>query len=796
MTLPQPQIKPTGWIVAAAAAAAAIFTLDLFTPLGYAVPMLYVLPILLMRFVRSRRSSVLSAAIALVLTWVGTLFSPGEATAQIIGNRAMASVLLLVVAMLLIKQKQLSQQHNADRAALRESEAHIRTDLQAMIHLHKLGMMSVQDKSLPAVLLEIVDAAIAVSRSDFGNIQLLDPDSGDLRIVAQRGFPQGWVEFWDCVSKGQGVCGTALDRGERVIVEDVEQSPIFTGTRALEIQRQTGVRAVQSTPLVNRSGQTLGIFSTHYRTSHRPDERTLRLLDMLARQAADLIDSARAEAALRALNANLEKRVKERSAELVQANERWDWVVRATHDGVWDWNLLNDTVYLSPRWKELHGFLDSDPLESAQEWSDRIHPDDRERMLGKLQDHLSGKHHEFWEEYRIRRKDGRFIWVLDRGVALWDEQGRAYRMVGAETDITWRKEAEEAVRRSEHEFHTLANNVPAFFSYIDRDRRYRFVNKRYEELFGRPLDTIVGMPMHDLLGPDGYAQIQPYLDKALAGEEISFDYELKVPGAGVRYFTAQHVPDWDLQGQVVGLFALLADVTTLKASEATLREREAQLRDLSVKLIRVQEQERRRIARELHDDLTQRLAALTIELRSLHRQIPEADGFLVSRLQQMGTSAEQLTTDLEQIAHHLHPSILEHVGLEAAVREHVHEFSTRTGIMTEILTRGVPKGIPLAHATCLYRVLQESLRNVKNHAHATNVLVRVLKTDGGLGLCVHDDGVGFQNSSGLSGSKGLGLTSLSERVAALKGTFRIRTKPGDGTEVHAWVPLSGETPEE
>ena len=172
-------------------------------------------------------------------------------------------------------------------------------DLKAMTRLQQIGAMFAQEGNLEPVLGAVVDAAIAISGADFGNVQLLDPKAGVLQIAAQRGFPRWWVDFWNNVTKGQGVCGAALERGERYIVEDVEQSPIFAGTPALDVQRRACVRAVQSTPLVTRSGKALGIFSTHYKSPHGPDERALRLLDLLARQAADMIERAQTEEALR-----------------------------------------------------------------------------------------------------------------------------------------------------------------------------------------------------------------------------------------------------------------------------------------------------------------------------------------------------------------------------------------------------------------------------------------------------------------------------------------------------------------
>lgn len=173
-------------------------------------------------------------------------------------------------------------------------------DVAVVRRLQRLGSLFFAERStLEPLLLEIVDAAVALAGSDFGNVQLLDPVTSDLRIVAQRGFEPWWLDFWNAVSAGQGVCGTALERRERVIVENVEESAIFIGTPALEVQLRAGVRAVVSTPLLSRSGGAIGMFSAHFRAPHRPDEKTLRRLDLLARHAADIVERARAEEALR-----------------------------------------------------------------------------------------------------------------------------------------------------------------------------------------------------------------------------------------------------------------------------------------------------------------------------------------------------------------------------------------------------------------------------------------------------------------------------------------------------------------
>ena len=180
-----------------------------------------------------------------------------------------------------------------ERQALTDQLA---AELAAMVRLQQVSMLMVQASDFSLLLEEILDAAIGITGADMGNIQLLE--EGALRIVAQRGFEAPFLDFFNAVHDGQAACGTAMQNGKRVIVEDVASSPIFAGTPALDIMLAAGVRAVQATPLVSRSGRVLGMFSTHYQAPRRPGEREQRLLDLLARQAADLIERKMADEAL------------------------------------------------------------------------------------------------------------------------------------------------------------------------------------------------------------------------------------------------------------------------------------------------------------------------------------------------------------------------------------------------------------------------------------------------------------------------------------------------------------------
>jgi PAS domain S-box-containing protein len=180
--------------------------------------------------------------------------------------------------------------------ALRQSEKNLSAELASMVRLQEVSTRLVRAGDGTALLQEILDAAIAITGADMGNIQLFERDSGALRLVASRGFDRPFLEFFDRVHEGGAASVQSL---ERVVVEDVSKSPIFVGSPSLDAVAAAGVRAVQFTPLVSRAGRPMGMLSTHYRTVRRPAERDLRVVDMLARQAADWIERNQAEEALR-----------------------------------------------------------------------------------------------------------------------------------------------------------------------------------------------------------------------------------------------------------------------------------------------------------------------------------------------------------------------------------------------------------------------------------------------------------------------------------------------------------------
>jgi signal transduction histidine kinase len=231
---------------------------------------------------------------------------------------------------------------------------------------------------------------------------------------------------------------------------------------------------------------------------------------------------------------------------------------------------------------------------------------------------------------------------------------------------------------------------------------------------------------------------------------------------------------------------------TLEQHVLLLGEKRVELESLTGKLIEAQEQERKRIARELHDDFNQRLAALSVELESMERAPVAPPKPVARQLAVIRDHVVRLSDDLHDLAYRLHPSLLEHVGLEVAARDHVAEFTKRTGLTVRFTVREFPGRLSLEIATNLFRVMQESLQNVFRHAQATEVTVRLSGSSKGIGLSVRDNGKGFDLESKNARVEGLGLVSMQERVRGLGGLLRIHSFASGGTKVCAWIPRSPE----
>jgi two-component system CheB/CheR fusion protein len=234
---------------------------------------------------------------------------------------------------------------------------------------------------------------------------------------------------------------------------------------------------------------------------------------------------------------------------------------------------------------------------------------------------------------------------------------------------------------------------------------------------------------------------------------------------------------------------LESGATALHESEAALLQSRNELRALTAQLLLTQAEERRRVSRELHDDLSQKLAKLQFDVETLEQQLPSHLKEMKKRMLMLRDGVETLSNDVRRIAYELHPSALDHLGLTVALRSFIQEYAEREGIPVQFTPRKVPTKIPAEIASTLYRIAQEALRNVAKHVGKTAVSIRLTGGSNQLSLSIKDNGIGFDAHS-IREKGGLGLISMQERARLVHGTFSLNTRPGRGTTITVQVPLS------
>ncbi len=226
----------------------------------------------------------------------------------------------------------------------------------------------------------------------------------------------------------------------------------------------------------------------------------------------------------------------------------------------------------------------------------------------------------------------------------------------------------------------------------------------------------------------------------------------------------------------------------LRTSEQALATSRQELRDLAARLLTVQEEERRRISRDLHDDINQRLAMLVVQAESLEATLPASAVGCSKELRSIQDRLTELSDDVRHLAYQFHPSILDDLGLPVALQRLIDECAVRSNLAISLELIAPPKGIPQTVSTCLYRIAQECLANIMKHAHATQARVSLASTVDGITLTVQDDGVGFDTQQAVDNPRGLGLVSMAERVRLVHGTVTIDSTPQQGTRLSIHVP--------
>jgi PAS domain S-box-containing protein len=513
---------------------------------------------------------------------------------------------------------------------------------EALLASEKLVLeMIAAGETLPRVLEAVCRVVETQGEGMLSSVLLVEGDR--LRVGAAPGLPQEWVEAVEgtIVGPETSAMGSAAFRREVVVVDDVADDPRWSRDRALALRHC--LRSCWALPVLDAGGAVLAVFVTHDRRPRRPGELDRRLIERAARLAGIAIERVRAEDALR------------------ESEHRYRTLLTNIPDVVWLLDREGNTLFVSPNVESLGGYTaDEVSRAGAQGWLARVHPDDQPMVRQHYGRLFEGGTATFDVEYRLRHRDGRWLWLHDRAVATYEGHGTTY-IYGLYSNITDRKQNEE-------------------------------------------------------------------------------------------------------------IRALLLN-----------------------QVITVQEEERRRIARELHDETAQSLASLRMGLSTLQEvRTLRAARTQARDLHQIATRA---LAEVRRLAWGLRPSVLDDLGLATAVVRYAEEFSRTRSLAVEVQTLGLEaERVPAPVETALYRILQEALSNVARHAEARHAQVRLVRSASAVTLTIEDDGAGFDPTrlpAPATAARGLGIHSMRERAAVHKGELTIDSTPGRGTRVAVEIPLPG-----
>jgi two-component system CheB/CheR fusion protein len=502
------------------------------------------------------------------------------------------------------------------------------------------------------------------------------------------------------------------------------------------------------------------------------------------------------------------------------ARESLEYALEAARLGAWDVELTTGRTLTTPLHNRLFGYAEPVAAWGPDIYRDHVLPEDRaefERGFARAM-----KTGELELQVRVRWPDGSVHWIHDRGRIHYDAQGRPQRMSGVAADATRRKEVDGLLQASEERLRLLIDSAEdyAIFS-MDDGGHIESWNTGAERIFGFTAEEAVGRHTAIIFTPEDKARGDDEQEMRTAranGRAADERWHVRrdgsrfyasgvlsplgaAPGSGfvkvMRDLTERRRADEELRrtrGELEQRVAERTDelrltVETMLSEVKERRAAEERARRLVGQLVTAQEDERRRISRDLHDQLGQQLTALRLGLEAL-RERCGADGELCRGVDELRARAARLDEEVDFLAWEMRPTSLDDLGLGAALDNYVAEWSKHCHVPAEFHAGLGDARLPPQVETCLYRITQEALNNVFKHAQAARVSVILERRDGHAVLVVEDDGVGFDpaEAAGWRGGRGLGLVGMRERAAILNGSVEFESEFGKGTTIFARVP--------
>ena len=476
---------------------------------------------------------------------------------------------------------------------------------------------------------------------------------------------------------------------------------------------------------------------------------------------------------------------KQAEAEIKRLKEKYESLIRNIPITIYSSlpDETSTTIFVSERYGEWTGYFPEDFYNDRYTWPKSVHPEDRASAIEAYVRAYESKA-EYNYEYRVVHKDtGHVRWVMDHGVPVTDDKGNVILIDGIITDITKRKQVEEALQKSEEFSSNLLNNSPNPIVVINSDLSVRYVNPALERMTRFPSRGLLGKkPPYPWWTEEIRHKVSKDLQEALRGR-IGKREELFQKRDGERFWvevTSAPVTHND------GSRYLLVNWTDITEQKRLRDDMQFYIREIT----RAQEQERKRISRELHDETAQSLADLytDFDMIIMKEQLSEK---VVRRLEQLRLKIDSMLEEVRRFSHELRPGLLDQFGLIPSLESLTTDVNTEEKLSCRLEVTGSEQRLSSEAEALLFRITQEALRNIRKHAKATKAIVRVDFGRGKVKLSITDNGIGFKVPEILSGfaRRGkLGLMGMQERAYLLNGNLKVKSTAGKGTTITVDIP--------
>lgn len=571
------------------------------------------------------------------------------------------------------------------------------------------------------------------------------------------------------VPEGMGPTGQAIREGKYHICNDIESDPQMMPWKEDALGR--GYRSSMALPII-KFGKVIGAFSFYAPVKNFFDQSEIALLEEATGDVAFALEVFEKES----MRKNAEQAV-------MESERRYQTLAEVSPVGIFHTDEVGNTTYVNPRWCQISGMTYNEAMGNG--WFNAVHEEDKEKLRRGWEEATKKKEVSI-SEYRFVRPNRTIAWVIGQAIPERDSEGMIVGYVGTTTDITERKKAEAEIEKNEKRFRNTLDKMLEGVQIYDYNWNCLYVNDAAVKQGPHPkeqIQTATLLQNYPGIEHTGLFQIFEQCKADRLSRHI--EYEFVFPDGNKSWF------ELSIQPNPEGLFILSVDISERKKAQEAMKETSEQLRQLTAHLLYVREEERKRIGREIHDELGQQLTAIKMDVAWIDKKTPPENEAFKTKLKNVITLLNGGNQSIRRILNELRPVILDDYGLLEALKWQAQQFTGNTGIPVTFKTTETQIKIAEEIATCVFRVFQEALTNITRYAKADKVVVSLDIDDENILLNIEDNGAGFDMELTKT-KKTFGILGMKERVVSLNGNFDLNSVVGKGTRIRISLPLTNQ----